>query len=69
MACEIPSGWKKVDKYSMTCGDLSICRVYVVGEMVWELWKGRGLVHRGKDADGAFDEVVTLGQELREVAA
>lgn len=69
MAREIPNGWKKVDKYAMTYADMSICRVYVGGEMIWELWKAKALVFRGKDADGAYDEAVMLSKELSEVAA
>ena len=66
MARSIPDGWTKVSKYAMTKGPLSICRVYVNGVMLWELYKGKGpAVYRGRDDEGAFEEAVMLAGELK----
>lgn len=69
MAREVPEGWRKVDRYHMVNGTWSICRVWVCGEMIWELWRVKSCVFRAKDADGGFQQAVDLAAEMMEVAA
>jgi len=65
MSREIPAGWVKVSKYAMKKGVMAICRVYVGGEMLWELYNGDGpAAYRGKDSEGAFDEAIAISKEL-----
>lgn len=64
-----PKGWSVVDRYHMTHGALSICRVYIHGDMIWELWNGKKMIFNGRDVEGAYAEAVMIAQALEEVAA
>lgn len=73
MARKAPPGWKLVDRYHMTRGDQSICRIWIGGVMKWELWRGSfpktsQCLLRCDDADDGFAKCVELADELKEAA-
>lgn len=69
----IPKGWKRIDAYHMTRGDQSICRIYIGGVMIWELWDGTfpktaRCRFRCEDSDGGFAKCIELADEPKEAA-